>query len=205
MSIRMPRYEQGQVVGVDETYVGCVLGTREMNGYDDSDFYAIVWDAALGAMREVQYASTRFAGGGSAGVDATPAVRAAAALWARGWAIADALDLAATEARDPRVIGRDVVVTGGRKHVGKVGRVFWSQEKRSRHGTWSYGWRLGLHTADGETVWIDADKVDVQDPQDLLPTVDEVRARYPEGSVDPVSFHRSGLARLQQKIAAGRR
>jgi hypothetical protein len=31
-----------------ETHQGLVLSMREMNGYDDSDFYALVWDEAQG-------------------------------------------------------------------------------------------------------------------------------------------------------------
>ena len=52
-------------------YEGCVLTTRERNGYDDSDFYAIVWDEAQQCVHEHEYSSTRYAGGGNAVVDAT--------------------------------------------------------------------------------------------------------------------------------------
>jgi hypothetical protein len=50
-------------------YEGAVLGLRERNGYHDSDFYAMVWNGE--AIRSVEYATTRFGGGGTARVDAT--------------------------------------------------------------------------------------------------------------------------------------
>ena len=56
------------------TYDGAVLATRERNYYNDSDFYAIVWDEEKQVVKSVEYATTRFGGGGDAGVDATPEV-----------------------------------------------------------------------------------------------------------------------------------
>jgi hypothetical protein len=42
-----------------ESYVGAVLCTWERNGHDDSDFYALVWDAETSSCKAVEYASTR--------------------------------------------------------------------------------------------------------------------------------------------------
>jgi hypothetical protein len=58
----------------DEKYIGAVLATRERNYYDDSDFYAVVWDEEDQCVKQVEYATTRFGGGGVACVDATPEV-----------------------------------------------------------------------------------------------------------------------------------
>ena len=33
------------------SYEGAVLSTGEVNGYDDSDFYAVVWDEASGSIK----------------------------------------------------------------------------------------------------------------------------------------------------------
>lgn len=61
------------------SYEGCVLGTGEHNGRDDSDFYAIVWDESEQRVREIQYATTRgWTYPNSAEVDATPEVVAKA-------------------------------------------------------------------------------------------------------------------------------
>lgn len=43
----------------ETTYEGAVLDVYERNGYDDSDFYAIVWDAEKGQIEHVMYATTR--------------------------------------------------------------------------------------------------------------------------------------------------
>lgn len=57
---------------------GCVLEDRERNGYDDSDFYVRYWDEASQSIKSMDYNSTRYGGGGSATVDATPEVLAKA-------------------------------------------------------------------------------------------------------------------------------
>src|SRR5689334_2353735 len=102
-------------------YVGAVLDTRELNGYDDSDFYAIVWDAAENAPKRVVYATTRaWTYDCHAKVDATPEARAAYEQW---------LQLQAIEARWQELLipapGKFVEITGGRKHKGKRGLVYW--------------------------------------------------------------------------------
>lgn len=51
-------YAKERVVTV-ETYQHRVLSLREANGYNDSDFYALVWDDEQGKPIEVMYASTR--------------------------------------------------------------------------------------------------------------------------------------------------
>lgn len=59
-------------------FVGKCIREREYNGYDDSDFYMLVWDDEINAPREIQFASTRgwtYPCMGSS-VDATPEVRA---------------------------------------------------------------------------------------------------------------------------------
>ena len=58
-----------------EEHVGRVLATGEHNYYDDSDFYAIVWDDAEQRPREVEYATTRgWTYPNSALEDATPEI-----------------------------------------------------------------------------------------------------------------------------------
>ncbi|MDQ1041517.1 hypothetical protein QFZ75_008019 [Streptomyces sp. V3I8] len=41
------------------TFTGAVLRLREMNGPNDSDFYALVWDEERQATREIEYGTTR--------------------------------------------------------------------------------------------------------------------------------------------------
>jgi hypothetical protein len=47
----------GAKVWMEETYKGLVVETGEHNGYDDSDFFAVVWNGER--FTEVTYASTR--------------------------------------------------------------------------------------------------------------------------------------------------
>lgn len=44
--------------GSEESYKGLVVSMYEHNGYDDSDYYAIVYDN--GEFKEIHYASTRY-------------------------------------------------------------------------------------------------------------------------------------------------
>ena len=65
------------------THVGKVLSLGERNGYDDSDFYAVVWDDEKNAPEEITYASTRgWTYPNGASVDATPEVVAKHEAWA---------------------------------------------------------------------------------------------------------------------------
>jgi len=58
------------------TYVGLVVSMFEENGYHDSDFFAMVWDAETKSLKRVLYDTTRGAMYGGACVDATPEVLA---------------------------------------------------------------------------------------------------------------------------------
>lgn len=61
------------------TYEGCVLKLGEHNWYDDSDFYALVWDESTNSVKKIEYATTRgWTYHNHAKVDATPENRAKA-------------------------------------------------------------------------------------------------------------------------------
>lgn len=65
-------------------FTGAVLMEREENWRDDSDGYALVWDAAEGRVKRVETWTTRFAGPFSrVEVDATDAAKEAASAWVR--------------------------------------------------------------------------------------------------------------------------
>lgn len=148
------------------SFEGCVISEREMNGYDDSDFYALVWDAEQKSFREILFASTRgwtypcFA----TAVDATPEVRA---LWnaycERDRAKAEyeaeqrAIRAVQREAETPRV-GKRVRVVKGRK-VAK-GTEWWvTSDEIDSYKPGSR--RLGLRNDDGERTWTSADNCEV--------------------------------------------
>lgn len=109
------------------TYQGAVLADREMNGYDDSDFYALCWDADKQDVVRITYASTRYAGGGRCTVDADDELRllVARTLTERRLESFPSY-LAAARSRVRK--GAPVAVVGGRKHNGRTGTAFWIGE-----------------------------------------------------------------------------
>lgn len=129
-------------------FEGAVLCTRERNGYHDSDFYAVVWDAKKKELRDVQYDTTRFAGGGTAHVDATDEVKAYARKWLARWAFRV---LKSQMIRDAKAVedGKLVRVVAGRKvEIGTEGVVFWEQRQTyGRYGSAS-ATKIGIRTSD---------------------------------------------------------
>ena len=123
---------------VREEYAGMVIGLRESNGYDDSDFYARVWDEATQSVMEVMYASTRFwCAPAHAKIDASPEVLAkvrahidaqAAARKRQQEALADQLVALKGTVRILAAAGR-------RKHLkGQSGVVFWMCANKFKYG-----------------------------------------------------------------------
>lgn len=73
------------------SFEGAVLRLRERNGYDDSDFYALVWDEEQQRTREIQYATTRgWTYHNGASIDATHEVIEAAVAHTAAVRFADA-------------------------------------------------------------------------------------------------------------------
>jgi len=161
---------------VRDTHHGLVLSTYERNGYDDSDFYAIVWDAEAGRPQHIEYATTRgWTYPCSAVVDATPEVQAAYAAWQQATREQLERERAAREAADPTV-GKVVQVTGGRgprgfkgTWVGTVGRIYWRGANQFRtyyrngynRPEESFNQRVGLELPDGRRVFTALDNVKV--------------------------------------------
>lgn len=157
--------EHGRCTDQRVTYTGAVLGLIERNGYDDSDFDAIVWDAEQGCVRTVNYASTRgWTYHNSARIDATPEVIEAARAWMRAWWTRLLTKQAEQAARRPEM-GRVVRSLAKRgKTAGVEGKIVWAgvNQYRSR-------WRLtvrrfGVETPDG-LVFMDEDRVEVVAPE----------------------------------------
>lgn len=148
------------------SHEGLVISTGEHNFYDDSDFYAIVWDTETNAPREIEYATTRgWTYANSATVDATPEILAAYKTWCRK------RDQKTQEARDAKEIatpraGKAVKVIKGRKIPrGTVAKVAWYGEGRIYGGSARQRYatppmRVGL-LINGERVFTDASNVEV--------------------------------------------
>lgn len=161
----------------ETSYEGAVLAVYEANGYDDSDFYAVVWDAEAGRVRDVQYATTRgWTYHNGATVDATPQARAAALAWWREQWTASAIEQAHADAVKPAV-GRVVrsLTTRG-KNVGVVGEVRWMGEDAYRSTRYVTFYRVGVKVhGEKKLRYLSADRVEVVTPERV--DEDEIRAR----------------------------
>lgn len=200
------KYSDGTPYSVDtdnvhvEWAVGRVLTTRERNGYDDSDFYAVIWDGET--IRSYEYATTRFYSyHNSAGADATPETVAAADEWARARMFDTIRAEAAREASKPTV-GKTVSVVRGRKVAkGTTGRVGWAGRNRAfsdQHAGWAYHPhgtdRVRIDLEDGTRVFVDAANVEVVDPGDYMADEDEVKTVAARYNWSSYWGYRAGLA-----------
>ena len=171
-----------------ETWAGCVLQLGEHNHYDDSDFYAIVWDAAEGKPREVEYATTRgWTYWNNASVDATSEVLAAYAAYKAKRAAEARERREAWEAVQPYA-GRTVKVIktcrskGVKIPVGTVAEVKWyGEDKLNRNQLLDPKYRIGIDL-DDKRVFLAADNVELV--TDEVITLDEARQAI-EAATDP--------------------
>lgn len=136
-------------VWLQDTYQGCVVRTYERNWYDDSDFYATVWDEANQKTEEVMYASTRgwtYCNGAT--VDASDEVKAKARAYISAKEAA-----AAAALREKQILEGDIVCLSlkagkNKDRDGQEGRVFWQGPNRFSQSKWPET-RYGVEFADG--------------------------------------------------------
>lgn len=124
-----------------ETHIGLVLSTGENNGYDDSDFYAIVWDDEKGQPERIVYASTRgWSYPNNATVDATEEIKAKYEAWSSASIARQRASKVAQELATPHV-GKTVEITGGRKlSIGTQAIVGWyGRDRFDRSGQYRRG------------------------------------------------------------------
>lgn len=139
-----------------ETHHGLCIQEREHNGYDDSDFYMLVWNPETNLPESICFASTR---GWSypcyaSHVDATPEIQAKYDAYRKELAVKYEQERQAAIARTPAK-GKTLKVVHGRKIPhGTVGLCFWA-------GKTQFGTRVGLKTESGETLWTAIDNVEV--------------------------------------------
>ncbi len=108
------------------THVGMVIETRERNGYDDSDFYAIVWNPETRQTETVEYATTRgWSYPNHATVDASPEVIAEVTAYRNELVRKENEREENARVKIP-LKGKTVKVIAGRKlPIGTIGDVFW--------------------------------------------------------------------------------
>lgn len=119
-------------VFVRETHTGMVVSLYERNGYDDSDFLAVIWNPETKGCETITYATTRgwtYANG--ARIDASPEVIEAARQW-QAAQVNECRQTIGTHAARIPANGSRVIVRlsrGKNKHLdGKTGIVFWIGE-----------------------------------------------------------------------------
>ncbi len=145
-------YGKGNVI----QYAGCVLNTWERNGSWDSDFYATVWDEEQGAVRDVEYDTTRCGGGGSADIDATDDVLRKVYRYYFNSAREHFDKYANAEKAKTYGKGDDVCVIKGRKiKAGTVGKCFWRGTCYNRYSRTNED-RMGIDV-NGERFFIAAE------------------------------------------------
>lgn len=167
------------VTGPVENYYGATLQKYERNGYDDSDFFAIVWDEETSSILHIEYATTRFwSYENVATVDATPEVEDKAEACMAEMLFQAYTDSDYAQARSVTVKGRRVrSLTKRGKNVDQEGVVKWFLEKRSQYGTWSYGFKVGfLVDGESELRYVNDDKLEVVDPADSTDEERRIRA-----------------------------
>lgn len=189
---------------LETTYAGCVLDTYERNGYDDSDFYAIVWDENTQKIEHICYSTTRgWSYPNGASVDATPEVIAKAVKYIRDKQFAKWQEDNVKQSEMPYK-GRKVRVVAGRKvEQGVVGEVFWFGEdqykasQRRRYNQYNpyadlvgkflkHRYRIGLKwTENGEVKkeFLSAENVEVIDPQNYLENEEIAREQINKSQV----------------------
>lgn len=171
---------------ITTTFAGAVLDVWERNGYDDSDFFAAVWNDAEGRIEQVQYATTRgWTYNNSAAIDATPEVLEKAEAYLAGRIEQLLTSAHIADAADPTPGKRVRSTTSRGKNVGVVGEVMRREPNRYRsyyRGGYNdpdsiYNQRVAIQLDDGDPRWrwMDADKVEVIDPAPPDPV--EIRQR----------------------------
>jgi hypothetical protein len=153
------------------TYTGAVLQKWEINGSDDSDFVAAVWDVSTGSVRTVEYASTRgWTYHNSATIDATPENIERAYMWATERWVETLTARAEHEASKPTKgkLVRSLTTRG--KNVGVTGRVMWYGEDSYRSTRWLTAYRVGVKVEGEEKLrYLPADRVEVIEREPIDP------------------------------------
>ena len=105
----------GRTIFLEETFKGCVIRIFEKNGYDDSDFFATVWNEEKQQFENIEYSTTRaWCYPNNAIVDATPEIQTKWDIMCRESEQKRRKAMIENEKHIPR-IGKNVQVVKGRK------------------------------------------------------------------------------------------
>lgn len=150
-------------VFVKEVFKGCVVGLRERNMHDDSDFFARVWNYQTGRPEEVMYGTTRgWTYAASAEIDATPEVRALVAAWDAAQEAQRLAALAEVRAAYASVDAQVKILkaAGRRSHrKGEIARITWVGPNQFKRGEY----QARVEFADGEREYFPLSSLQVCD------------------------------------------
>lgn len=161
---------------VIDTHHGVVISKYENNGYDDSDYYAIVWNSEQNNFHHIRYATTRaWTYLNDATIDATPEVLKAYQEKLEENRIKLEERENAERAKMP-VAGKTIRVVKGRKiPIGTIAKVFWLGEDKfnrpAKKNPYQFSldmfiyfarqYRVGIILDSGEKFFINAENVEI--------------------------------------------
>jgi hypothetical protein len=159
----------------ETTYESAVLDMYEENGYNDSDFLAVVWDDTLNRPITRVYASTRgWTYHNGARIDATQEILDKALAWYRGKWIEWAIKKAHQDAQTPKKGSTIRSLTTKGKAVGAEGVVKWIGVDSYRSTRYTTMYRVGIKVeGNPKLVYLPLEKAEVLNPDHV--DIDEIR------------------------------
>lgn len=147
--------QNGQSLEMIERYHGRVIREYERNGYDDSDFVAVVWDDEVNHPKHVVYATTRaWSYACSCSIDATPEVMEKYTTWMKIQSEKKRVYDQQVKEFTPQVgkLARSLTVRG--KAKGFVGEIIWQGDK-------GFGMSVKLRNEQGYMVFVPLDRIEI--------------------------------------------
>jgi hypothetical protein len=152
-----PYNQGGQNMVMVDRYHGLVLSETERNHYDDSDFYATVWDETTQSPKSVMWATTRaWTYPCGCVVDATDEVRAKYAAWTEARKVAWKEYQSQLQKYIPTPGRRVRSLTTRGKAKGKQGEIVWVKFT-------DFGHTIKFIADTGEAVFVAVDRVELFD------------------------------------------
>ena len=146
-----------------------MLSEYEVNGYDDSDFVAIVWVEETQQTKHITFGSTRaWTYPNRCNVDATPEVIAKATEYFRKGYEEKLRRISKEQSSSPTYGKRVRVVRGRAVPKGTEGEVFWTREQATCMGLKVEVVRVGIRLDHGTRQFVNAKNVEVINPDQYL-------------------------------------
>lgn len=147
----------GRTIFLEETFKGCVIRIFEKNGYDDSDFFATVWNEEKQQFENIEYSTTRaWCYPNNAIVDATPEIQTKWDIMCRESEQKRRKAMIENEKHIPR-IGKNVQVVKGRKvPIGTIGTII--REYKTHYGR-NESLSILIKTNDNVEYWTNVNNV----------------------------------------------